>query len=87
MTIAAEWSQSRVVLTISDDGPGFPPDVLMRAGEPYLSRGGATLEFSNRAAPASGASIRIVWPRDIFEADLPALGGTKPEASALHELS
>ena len=85
--------------------------MLMRAGEPYLSRGGgenraggglglglfiaktllerggATLEFSNRAAPASGASIRIVWPRDIFEADLPALGGTKPEASALHELS
>ena len=110
MAIAAEWSQSRVVLTIADDGPGFPPDVLMRAGEPYLSRGGresraggglglglfiaktllerggATLEFSNRPAPASGASIRITWPREVFEADLPASGGTKPEASALHEL-
>ncbi|MCO5090829.1 ActS/PrrB/RegB family redox-sensitive histidine kinase [Bosea sp. (in: a-proteobacteria)] len=39
VTIAAEWSGSRVVLTIADDGPGFPPAVLMRAGDPYLSRG------------------------------------------------
>jgi len=109
VSIAAEWTQSHVLLTIADDGPGFPPDVLMRAGEPYLSRGagenraggglglglfiaktllergGASLEFSNRPAPASGASIRIAWPRDVFEAGLPAGGATQPDASALHE--
>jgi two-component system sensor histidine kinase RegB len=92
VTIAAEWTPSLVLLTIADDGPGFPPDVLMRAGEPYLSRGsaenraggglglglfiaktllergGAALEFSNRPAPETGASIRIVWPRALFEA-------------------
>ena len=39
VAISAEWSQSQVVLVIADDGPGFPPDVLMRAGDPYLSRG------------------------------------------------
>jgi two-component system sensor histidine kinase RegB len=50
-----------------------------------LERGGATLEFSNRPAPASGASIRINWSRADFEADLPNDGGTQAEISALHE--
>lgn len=111
VTITAGWNDSHVTLTIADDGPGFPPDVLMRAGEPYLARGarenraggglglglfiaktllergGATLEFSNLPAPASGASIRIVWPRAVFEAGLPAAGATNPEASDLDRVS
>jgi len=43
----AEWSRSEVAITITDDGPGFPPSLLNRLGEPYLSgrdpsaRGGA----------------------------------------------
>jgi two-component system sensor histidine kinase RegB len=110
VAITAQWTQSHVTLTIADDGPGFPPDVLLRAGEPYLSRGtgesraggglglglfiaktllergGAALEFSNLPAPASGASIRIVWPRAVFEANLP-IGTTNPEASSLHRVS
>lgn len=109
VSIAAEWTQTQVVLTIADDGPGFPPDVLMRAGDPYLSRGagenraggglglglfiaktllersGAAMEFSNRPPPASGAVIRIVWPREAFEAGLPTDGATKPDVSALNE--
>ena len=109
VSIAAEWTQNQVVLTIADDGPGFPPDVLMRAGDPYLSRGagenraggglglglfiaktllersGAAMEFSNRPLPASGAVIRIAWPREAFEAGLPADGATKPDVSALNE--
>jgi two-component system sensor histidine kinase RegB len=39
VSITGEWDDATVVLTIADDGPGFPSDVLMRAGEPYLSRG------------------------------------------------
>lgn len=111
VAITARWTPTHVTLTIADDGPGFPPDVLMRAGEPYLSRGasesraggglglglfiaktllergGAALEFSNLPAPASGASIRIVWPRAIFEADLRQAGTTNPEAAALNRVS
>lgn len=33
----AEWNADRVTLTISDDGPGFPSDLLERIGEPYLT--------------------------------------------------
>ncbi len=103
VTITADWSENHVTLTIADDGPGFPPDVLMRAGEPYLSRetgqsraggglglglfiaktllerGGAALEFSNLPGPATGASIRIIWPRKVFEAELRPQGASNPE--------
>jgi two-component system sensor histidine kinase RegB len=112
VTITALWTESTVILTIADDGPGFTPEVLMRAGDPYLSRShakesraggglglglfiaktllersGAALEFSNLPLPASGAAIRIVWLRSVFEADPRGRGTTKPEATALHGVS
>jgi two-component system, sensor histidine kinase RegB len=37
VTIEASWTASEVRLTISDDGPGFPPEVLRRLGEPYVT--------------------------------------------------
>ena len=111
VSITAEWDANYVTLIIADDGPGFPPDVLLRAGEPYLSRGssegraggglglglfiaktllersGAALEFSNLPAPASGASIRMVWPRAAFEADLRPEGSFQAEGQSLHRVS
>jgi two-component system sensor histidine kinase RegB len=38
--VAARWSPTDVTLTISDDGPGFSPDVLARIGEPYVTTRG-----------------------------------------------
>jgi two-component system sensor histidine kinase RegB len=34
--IAGDWSGDNVVVTISDDGPGFAPEVISRIGEPYV---------------------------------------------------
>ena len=31
------WDNETVGLTITDDGPGFPPDIIDRIGEPYMS--------------------------------------------------
>ena len=108
VTITAEWNEDHVMLTIADDGPGFPPDVLMRAGDPYLThgagenraggglglglfiaktlleRGGAVIEFSNRAEPASGACVRMTWMRAAFEADLPRAGASQAEPAIPH---
>ena len=36
VTIEAEWTVSRLVLRIRDDGPGFPAHALGRLGEPFL---------------------------------------------------
>ena len=42
VTLTSHWTDERVVLEIRDDGPGFAPDVLLRAGEPYVTtRSGA----------------------------------------------
>lgn len=35
--IAVRWSEVDVAVTISDDGPGFPPEILRRIGEPYVT--------------------------------------------------
>jgi two-component system sensor histidine kinase RegB len=35
--IFAEWSDEQVSITISDDGPGFAPEVVDRIGAPYVS--------------------------------------------------
>ena len=36
--VNAWWNAETVEIVISDDGPGIPPDILKRIGEPYLSR-------------------------------------------------
>ena len=35
--IAVRWSEQDVAVTISDDGPGFPPEIIGRIGEPYVT--------------------------------------------------
>jgi two-component system, sensor histidine kinase RegB len=38
--VAAGWSDEEVVLTISDDGSGFAPEIMDRIGEPYVTSRG-----------------------------------------------
>lgn len=47
VTVSGTWDQKRIRVTVSDDGPGFDPDILPRLGEPYVSSrsmGVATLD-------------------------------------------
>lgn len=37
VTLEARWTLERVSLEIRDDGPGFSSEVLLRAGEPYVT--------------------------------------------------
>ncbi|WP_196260383.1 ActS/PrrB/RegB family redox-sensitive histidine kinase [Pelagibacterium limicola] len=37
VTIGAGWDHKRAVITITDDGPGFAPELLSRLGEPFLT--------------------------------------------------
>ena len=38
IVIEVEWDAREIVVRIADDGPGYPPDLLGRIGEPYLRR-------------------------------------------------
>jgi len=33
----ADWGEAEVTVTITDDGPGFAPEILSRLGEPYVT--------------------------------------------------
>jgi two-component system, sensor histidine kinase RegB len=35
--VLASWTNDNVTVTIGDDGPGFPPEVMDRIGEPYVT--------------------------------------------------
>jgi len=35
--ITADWNDESVSVTISDDGPGFSPEIMERIGEPYVT--------------------------------------------------
>lgn len=35
--IKTRWTEERITLIISDDGPGFKPDMMARLGEPYVT--------------------------------------------------
>lgn len=35
--VTAGWTRTGVIVTIADDGPGFPPELVARLGEPYLT--------------------------------------------------
>jgi two-component system sensor histidine kinase RegB len=39
--IECSWDRSAISVTITDDGPGFPPELITRLGEPYVSNRGA----------------------------------------------
>ncbi len=34
--IEADWTETQILLRVIDDGPGYPPHLLSRIGEPYL---------------------------------------------------
>ncbi len=58
VAIRADWTKSTVTISISDDGPGFPQNVLTRIGEPYLSqRSGA--RRSEKAGGGLGLGLFI----------------------------
>jgi two-component system, sensor histidine kinase RegB len=37
VAVDAQWGEDSVAVTISDDGPGFAPEILDRIGEPYVT--------------------------------------------------
>jgi two-component system, sensor histidine kinase RegB len=37
VSVNADWGEDSVAVTITDDGPGFAPEILARIGEPYVT--------------------------------------------------
>ena len=57
VTIA--WNAGEIRITISDDGTGFPRELLDRLGDPYLSRGADLKKAAERKGDHMGLGIFI----------------------------
>ena len=50
--IRARWTATTVVITILDDGPGFPSELIDTLGEPYVTTRPRTGAGRDAAAPS-----------------------------------
>jgi two-component system sensor histidine kinase RegB len=57
--VNARWDRTTVVVTIADDGPGFPPELVMRLGEPYLTTRPRSADGGERGGGGLGLGIFI----------------------------
>jgi len=62
--VNAWWNNDTVEIAVSDDGPGFAPDILKRIGEPYLSRRRAADEA---ASEHTGLGLGVFIARTLLE--------------------
>src|SRR5215211_2100075 len=79
--VEARWSADEVRLRIGDDGPGFAPEVLLRAGEPYVTTRGPGKRASDEEAGGFGLGLFIAKTliersgAELFLANAPAGAG------------
>ena len=62
----ADWSEEDVAVTISDDGPGFAPEIMDRIGEPYVRS--SKRRRMNAAAKPPGWASASSSPRPCWSA-------------------
>jgi two-component system, sensor histidine kinase RegB len=62
--VNAWWNNDAVEIVISDDGPGFAPDILKRIGEPYLSRRRGNDDAANER---EGLGLGVFIARTLLE--------------------
>ena len=59
VVINAGWDKATVTLTVTDDGPGFPPELITRLGDPYLTTRARGADSGDAGAGGLGLGIFI----------------------------
>ncbi|MDE2377507.1 ActS/PrrB/RegB family redox-sensitive histidine kinase [Bradyrhizobium sp.] len=88
--VNAWWNGDTVEIVISDDGPGIPPDLLHRIGEPYLSRRRPQSESGGDGGERSGLGLGIFIARTLLErtgAKVSFANRTFPEHGAVVQIA
>ena len=58
--IGLSWDDQRILFRVRDDGPGFPPDIIDRIGEPYMST-------RQGAEPGGGLGLGLFIAKTLLE--------------------
>jgi two-component system, sensor histidine kinase RegB len=85
VTVAASWSETDVVITVTDDGPGFAPDVINRIGEPYVTMRGRP-RGDDGEGPGGGLGLGFFIAKTLLErsgASLSLENRVFPESGAI----
>ncbi|QIE40778.1 sensor histidine kinase RegB [Meridianimarinicoccus aquatilis] len=64
--IDASWTDSAILITISDDGPGYPPQVIGRLGDPFL-RHRKTAEETAQRPEYEGMGLGLFIAKTLLE--------------------
>jgi two-component system sensor histidine kinase RegB len=64
--VDTDWTQKNVTVRIRDDGPGYPPHILGRIGDPFMRRG-ARLRTSNNRPEYEGMGLGLFIAKTLLE--------------------
>ena len=65
--IAAGWTGERVTITVADDGPGFPPNILGSLGDPYVTTRGGPDRAMSREETGGGLGLGFFIAKTLLE--------------------
>jgi len=65
--IDARWSDKEISITVADDGPGFPPEILESIGEPYVTTKASVDAEAGAAAQPSGLGLGFFIAKTLLE--------------------
>ena len=77
--VETRWSPGRVTLRIMDDGPGFPPNLLGRIGDPLIPRRARSTGATGRRPEYDGMGLGLFIAKTLLErsgADLSFANGS-----------
>jgi two-component system sensor histidine kinase RegB len=83
--VAASWNAHEVQVTIADDGPGFPAEIITRIGEPYVTTRRRTEENASSTV-ASGLGLGLFIAKTLLGrsgASLEFVNRTSPAHGAI----
>ena len=65
--ISATWDDREIQVTVTDDGPGFAPDIIDTLGEPYVTTRGSGQRMGRSGKEASGLGLGFFIAKTLLE--------------------
>ena len=65
--IRAIWDDSEIQVTVTDDGPGFAPEIIDTLGEPYVTTRGSGQRLGRSGKEASGLGLGFFIAKTLLE--------------------
>jgi two-component system, sensor histidine kinase RegB len=84
--VKGRWNAREVVITVSDDGPGFKPEVMDTLGDPFVTTRSSRSRAAKEAGASAGLGLGFFIAKTLLErsgARLSLDNHTKPETGAV----